>query len=110
MLTKTQRISKKMLVASKTSYRFIKAPLFSAKVRTNDAGMYRFAFVISKKIDARAVVRNRLKRRMSAALMQLEKPKTGYDIIMFPRKDTVVLSVAELHKTIQEVLQNNHIA
>ncbi len=109
MLTKTQRISKKMLAASKTPYRFIKTPFFSAKVRNNEQGLYRFAFVISKKIAMQAVVRNSLKRRMSAALTQLPKPKTGYDIIVFPKKDTIPLSVSELQVVIQEAFQKNHI-
>jgi ribonuclease P protein component len=45
-----------------SSSRVFQTPLFTLRFVGNSLSYHRFAFVVSKRIDKRAVVRNRLKR------------------------------------------------
>jgi ribonuclease P protein component len=107
MLSRTQRIKKKEF--NTAPYRFIKAPLFSLKVKKNTLMRYRFGFVISKKLDSRAVVRNTLKRRICAAVSDLGKPTQGYDIVFFPKKELLDISVVDIGKSIKDVVQKQQL-
>lgn len=54
----------------------------------NDLSYNRFGFVISKKIDKRAVVRNRAKRLVRSCVEELfEKLSTGYDMLFIILKN-----------------------
>jgi ribonuclease P protein component len=108
MLKRHHRISKNALTADTASYRFIKAPYFSLKQRKNDLSTYRFAFVISKKIDKRAVVRNTLKRRMSSAVSPFAQAKEGYDMVFFLKKDILQATQAQINQAVLEIFKKQH--
>lgn len=75
--------------------------LFNAKVSDNDLGIPRISFVISKKIDKRATVRNRIRRKLSAGIEEILKGKrVGKDIIFYPKKEVFE---AEAKDTISEL-------
>jgi len=107
MLPKTHRLSKNELSA-KTPSRPVITPLFSVKLRKNDVGHNRFAFIISKKIDKRAVVRNTLKRRMAAAVTALEVKDSGYDHIFYMKKAALEKTQEELEMAIKELRITNY--
>ncbi len=55
-------------------------PYFNLKLAQNSLPQSRFGFIVSKKIDKRAAVRNRIKRILrSCAEENLESIKGGYD-------------------------------
>ena len=84
---------------------------FILKATHNTLSYHRFAFVVSKKVDKRAVVRNRLKRilREIAYVLLLPYP-SGMDILFIVKKnflqiDNVTLQ-EEVKKGIERVLQS----
>ena len=67
------------------SYSF-SCPQFIFKSKKNGLTLNRFGVVVSKKIDKRAVVRNRIKRIFRNALLNLnENMKLGHDILFIIR-------------------------
>jgi len=81
-------------------------PLFSLLIGQNQTKVSRFGFIISKKIDKRAVRRNRIKRLLREAirclLPQIEK---GYDVVFLVKKgiarqdyQTILLAVKKALK------------
>ena len=68
-------------------------------------GSSRFGFVISKKIDKRAVVRNRIKRLLREAVRSnLEKIPNGFDIVFVVRPSIVGKSYEEISIEFDKVL------
>src|SRR3989344_8925245 len=63
-------------VRFKNSYSF-SVPQFILKERKNGLLLNRFGIVVSKKIDKRAVVRNKIKRTFRYALVDLNKNMTS---------------------------------
>lgn len=60
------------------------------QVRENDVGIIRVGYTVTKRVDKRAVVRNRIKRRLrsiAADILPL-KAKVGYDYILVGRAST----------------------
>jgi len=83
MLPKINRIKKKkdfeMIFKDSKSFR---NNLFILRVAQNNLGLSRFGFVVSKKISKKAVVRNKIKRRLSEATRAYsEKIKSGTDLV-----------------------------
>ncbi len=62
--------------------RGFKNGFLALRVIKNDLPESRFGFVISKKVSQKAVVRNKIRRRISEAVrLNLEKIKKGSDIV-----------------------------
>lgn len=84
----------------------VRNPLFTLRVAKNDLPYNRFAFVITKKIDKRAVVRNKIKRKMTACIEKLnEKLEKGHDMLFFAKTDITSNMQNEVCTTIQKVLK-----
>lgn len=82
MLKKIYRLSSLNLRSPKN----ISGELFNLKIGKNNLQVSRFGFVISKKIDKRASVRNALKRKLSRSIEEIfDKIETGYDIVFYPK-------------------------
>ena len=53
----------------------------------NNLNTIRVAFIVSKKISQKAVVRNKIKRRLREVFrIYLSNLKTGYDLVFFTKK------------------------
>ncbi|MDP2585667.1 MAG: ribonuclease P protein component [Candidatus Levybacteria bacterium] len=66
---------------------FFTASQFILKEKKNKLNINRFGIVVSKKIDNRAVGRNKIKRFFRASLMSLfEKMSLGHDILIIVKK------------------------
>jgi len=60
---------------------------FVLKVKENNLGLNRFGIVVSKKIDKRAVVRNRIKRMLREIILNINSEMTsGHDMLFIVRK------------------------
>lgn len=93
MLKKKYRLSDFKKLKSKT----INSPLFTLRYLESGEKVSKFAFVISKKIDKRAVVRNKIKRQISKALEGiLEKITRGYTFIFIVKKEILTKSQEEI--------------
>lgn len=66
---------------------FLASPQFILKKKKNGLNINRFGIVVSKKIDKRAVARNKVKRFFRTALMSLfGKMSAGHDILIIVKK------------------------
>ncbi len=69
---------------------------FVLKERKNELGVNRFGIVVSKKIDKRAVGRNKIKRFLRTALTNLYgKMNVGHDILFIVKKGILSKTKAE---------------
>jgi ribonuclease P protein component len=92
MLPLANRLRKKkdierVLAGRKSS----KSGLLVCKTALSDINVARFCFVVSKRVSNKAVVRNRLKRRMRdavAALLPQIKKNCDYVLIAYPGLET----------------------
>lgn len=83
MLKRKFRLPKKKLGAKKS----LNVGDFVLKTSENNLGLSRFGFVVSKKIDKRAVVRNKSKRFFRSYIEEnLDKIKPGHDFLFILRK------------------------
>lgn len=75
--------------------------LIGLKTLPNKLGVSRAALVVSGKISKKAVVRNRIRRRLSGQLEELwQTIPPGYDIVISARADLSVTPVVELKRSI----------
>lgn len=71
------------------------------KVLASPQGATRVAIVVSKKVDKRAVVRNRNRRRLAGIINQwVQTYQPGYDIVVTVRQDLSQLNHQELAKLV----------
>lgn len=83
MLPKLNRIKKKKdfeNIFAKS--RVFRNKLLTLRVAKNNLGKSRFGFVVSKKVSQKAVVRNKIRRRLSDVIYKnIEKIKAGADSV-----------------------------
>jgi ribonuclease P protein component len=102
MLKKIFRLDAPKLIRSKN----IQSASFSLKTAKNDLDIPRFAFVISKKLDKRAVVRNSTKRKLSSCIEEIfDRIKGGNDFIFYPKPLIVEMNHKELLSEIENVFR-----
>lgn len=102
--------------------RFFNSPLLQAKVWIINPEKYprrkysltdlKIAFVVSTKIDKRAVVRNRLKRQVREVVRLLLKDdqlKTGFMVLLIAKKELVGKEYGEIEKSILELLEKSRV-
>lgn len=93
MLKKIYRLSGTYLKNPKN----IKTSYFNIKTVKNDLNINRFAFIVSKKIDKRAVVRNRIKRKVRAGIEELfSSIEKGNDFVFYPKKKAIDINQSQL--------------
>jgi ribonuclease P protein component len=70
----------------------------------------RFAFIVSKKVDKRAVIRNKYKRILSEIIFkELKKIKPGFDIVFLVKSSIVGKSFLEIEKEIKSALKKENL-
>jgi ribonuclease P protein component len=106
MLKKAYRLSTFAL----TNPRQIQAKYFSLKYSENKESLSRFAFVVSKKTEARASKRNEMKRKIRAGVEELfENIKPGIDFIFYPKKQTLDSTSTVALGELREVLKKENL-
>ncbi len=78
------------------------APQFILKIKKNGLLVNRFGIVVSKKIDKRAVVRNRIKRMLRDICVKLNKNMVAGRDILFIVKKEILGKTKEENMTISE--------
>jgi ribonuclease P protein component len=85
------------------------SPLFVVKVATNQTQQARFAIIISKEVDKRAVFRNSLKRKLSEALTKtIVNIIPGHDFLIIVKKEAVKKQSEELQREIFNSLKKEN--
>lgn len=86
----------------------ISSPLFGLSFSDNNKNLSRFSFVISKKIDKRAVVRNKTKRKIRSVIEDmLGKIKAGKDFTFYLKKETVSSTRENISNELSDVFEKN---
>lgn len=76
------------------------------RIAHNNLAYNRFAFVVSKKIDKRATVRNRIKRQIRFCIEQvLEQLEPGYDMLIIIRKEALQIDSKNYCSLVHQVLK-----
>jgi ribonuclease P protein component len=85
-----RRANKKRAVLLFPYGKTVASPFFSVRVRVSSEFRGRLVIVVPKKIDKRAVVRNRLKRRIKEFFRQRSRLSlNSYDIVLTAKKEAV---------------------
>jgi len=94
MLKKKYRLLKKTKFDKKDIYT---SPFFVLKFAKNEKSFSRFGFIVSKIIDKRATVRNRVKRKIRVCIeTNFDKIKPGYDILFILKKHIMNKTTKEI--------------
>jgi ribonuclease P protein component len=107
MLKKQNRLGK---ITRKKSDKLFTFPLFNLRVSDNGEKTTRFAFIVSKKIDKRAVARNRTKRILRSAVEEIvEKVNGGKNVIIVAKKTLVPNQKEETFDFLQGIFRKTGI-
>lgn len=68
-------------------------------------GRVRAAFVVSKKVSAKAAVRNRVKRRLREALRSLPVPTRALTLVFTAKRSAADASYADIATDVQELVR-----
>jgi len=89
--------------------RRVSCPLFTLLYRRNDLDRTRVGVVVGKKLGS-AVARNRAKRRFrELGRLSLERLPDGLDLLVLPRRESVVESAGRLREHWHAVLKRAHL-
>lgn len=79
---------------------------FVLKIRKNGLALNRFGIIVSKKIDKRAVGRNKIKRAFREALISLMKNMVfGYDMLFIAKPGILNKTKEEIERLAEESLR-----
>lgn len=85
-------------------------PEFIIKYQKNQQDSSRFTFVVSTKVDKKAVVRNRLKRQLREAIRTLlPEVVGGFDVLIIAKANALALDFASLSKQMRFALQKTRL-
>ena len=101
MLKRENRLSRILRRVGEKKYF---SPLFQVRISENNDNKARFGFIVSKKIDKRAVVRNKTKRVLRDAAKTLIDNVLGKDIIIIAKKDLSFKEKEEVKKELGNIL------
>jgi ribonuclease P protein component len=102
MLKRENRLSK---IARSIGGKKYLSPLFSVRISISQDNNARFGFIVSKKIDKRAVVRNRTKRVLRDISGALIDRLAGKDVIIIAKKSLSPKDKIEASKELEGVLR-----
>lgn len=99
MLKKQNRLGR---LTRKSKDKLFTFPLFNLRISDNGEKTIKFAFIVSKKIDKRAVVRNRTKRVLRSAAEELiKKLEIGKNVVIISKKALI----PEQKKEVLDILE-----
>lgn len=107
MLKSEHRLPKGVRLASPKVF---KTDHFFVKAAKNNIGSCRIVISISKKIDKRAVVRNKIKRKIANCLEGKVKSMPGVDILFILKHKIKEIDSAIICQEIEKILVNLQIA
>ena len=96
----------RLLVPISKTAQLFSTPQFSLRVSKNGESVSRFGFIVSKKIDKRAVVRNRVKRLLRRVIEEnIKKIAAGYDFLFIIRSEIIGKDLGEISITVLDLLK-----
>lgn len=90
--------------------RTLRAKYFTIKISYNGILDSRVGIIVSKRVDKRAVVRNRVRRRIATIMYELlPGVQAGYDMLFIVNKELIILSQEDLIQEIKLALSKQGI-
>ncbi len=111
MLAKNYRVPRENIDYILEKGESFKTRLFIVRFKKNRAQNLRFRVIISKKVDLKAVKRNRLRRQVYEAIrtnLETKKPKEGNDLILIAKKSTINANFTDINQDITENIINKN--
>lgn len=106
MFKRKFRLNAKLRLKNSKSYT---SPFFTLRIAENGFLYNRYGFVVSKRIDKRAVVRNKIKRQLRSIIEKMqEEIKEGNDILFIIKKNILTESKELIFLTIKNLLKTNN--
>ena len=109
MLSKLNRIKKKkdFEIIFKKGKSF-KNKLFILRFLKNNFNQSRFGFVVSQKVSKKAVIRNKIRRRLSEIikdnLKNIQKPENNLDLVFISLPETAGKEFLAIKESVEELL------
>ncbi|MCF7907191.1 ribonuclease P protein component [Patescibacteria group bacterium] len=89
-------------------YKFFSPELILRWVKDNRKECSRWGIIVSRKVDKKAVIRNKIKRRLRAILREnINSWPLQKDIVLIARPQIKELSFSELKKRLEQILRKN---
>jgi ribonuclease P protein component len=109
MLSKLNRLKKKKdFEATFKKGKFLKSKNFILRFAKNNLEFSRFGFIVSQKVSKKAVVRNKVRRRVSAIIKNsFESIKPGQDIIFIALFGADKKNFSEVKEEVLEILNTS---
>jgi len=86
--------------------KFINSDLISVRFLDNNTDDTRVGFIVSKKVSKKAVLRNRVKRKLREVMRtNIKKIKGGFDIIITAKS----IEIEKIDKTLEELLKRSNL-
>lgn len=111
MLAKNYRVPRENIDYILEKGESFKTRLFIVRFKKNHTQNLRFRVIISKKVDLKAVKRNRLRRQIYEAIrtnLQTENIKEGLDLILIAKKSTINADFTAINQDIKECIINRN--
>jgi len=103
MLKKQNRLSE---ITKTRENKLFTSPLFNIRISNSKEDQPRFAFIVSKKIDKRAVIRNQTRRVLSSAVGEIiSELEMGKDIVVISKKALIPEQKEGIVKILQEIFK-----
>ncbi len=94
----------------KAHFKQISTKFFDMKFTSNDENFSRFGFVVSKKVDTRATVRNKLRRKVRQPFEKIfDNIKGGYDFVVYPKKLSLESPIEEISDQVANILSKENL-
>lgn len=101
MFARVNRFSFKNGVPGK----ILQSPFFVVRFDNNTSDNFECAVIVGKKVDKRAVVRNRIKRQVVAILQELVPTTSLVRMILYAKKGIISASPEEIREEIKKALE-----
>lgn len=85
------------------------SPFFLLRIKHNGRQYNRYGFTISKRVDKKAVVRNRIKRIMSTCIQEIKSLQTGFDVLFTVKAEARNVSHAMLCDSVKQAFQKGEL-
>lgn len=103
MLTKQHRLAEKNIRLVKDKGSYYQTPFFTLVYLKDQKTPSQFAFVISKKVDKRATIRNKTKRLLAGSVREMvSQLEDGYRLIFLVKPSAINQTKETLSSTIKE--------
>ncbi len=84
----------------------VSALFFTVKIVSNTLSYNRYGFVVSKKIDKRATVRNKLKRQLRACVEEIHQTLSqGHDLLFIIKPESKKQTSGEIKEQLHVIMQ-----